>query len=436
MKARWSKRGRLSAMQIDRILDGDLNASDERFGPLASLVDEIRVAYSVDVAPDVRKKHLRAMSSSFEPAPWARKVRRVRFGTPRIGLVPRAAVAALGLAVASGTALAATGNIPAPIANVAKRVGLNVGGANDPTPAAISDGEPKASASGSSVDVKGEEEGVAPPAATVLADLSNPGVDLDAFLGGRAMDHLRAFAEDIGPRSAESAGETLAADYISRQISKLGWRVERRAFPLPQGGHSYNVVGTPPGFRETSRYLIVGAHYDSIGPGANANASGLGALVEIARALDVRAATLPVMIVAFGAGEQQPTLGSPAEIGSRWFVNEMTEEARSNLEAFVNLDEVGLDDPVACARLSTRRTEATRQCLAVAEVAGIPAYERITPSWSDNGSFQVKGLNAVWLWTGLDECCTHTERDTVEHVHPEAVDRAGRLALAMLRSYQ
>jgi hypothetical protein len=84
----------------------------------------------------------------------------------------------------------------------------------------------------------------------------------------------------------------------------------------------------------------------------------------------------------------------------------------------------------------TRRTQATRRCLTVARVAGIRAYERETPSWSDNGSFQAKGLNAVWLWTGLDQCCKHTKRDTIDHVDAEALDRAGRLALAMLRSYE
>jgi hypothetical protein len=261
-------------------------------------------------------------------------------------------------------------------------------------------------------------------------------VDLGSFFANSAMDHIDAVAGKIGARTSGSKGEVLTADYLSKQISELGWRAERRAFPLPQGGQSWNIVGAPPGFRDTSPYLLVGAHYDSVGPGANANASGLGVLVEVARALDERSAALPVVVVAFGAGEQQPAFGSPSDVGSRYYLRGMSDSARKNLVAFVDLDEVGLDEPIACTRLVTRRTEATKRCLAVAEIAGIDAYERVTPSWSDNGVFQSKGLNAVWLWTGLDECCKHSSRDTVDHLNAEAIERAGRLALAMVRSYE
>ncbi|MGH2760915.1 MAG: hypothetical protein ACRDKJ_15300, partial [Actinomycetota bacterium] len=71
--------------------------------------------------------------------------------------------------------------------------------------------------------------------------------DPGTFALDGAMDHVRALAVEIGQRDAGTEGDGLAAAYIARSISALGWRAERRAFALPQGGESWNVVGIPPG---------------------------------------------------------------------------------------------------------------------------------------------------------------------------------------------
>jgi hypothetical protein len=68
-------------------------------------------------------------------------------------------------------------------------------------------------------------------------------------------------------------------------------------------------------------------------------------------------------------------------------------------------------------------------------LTGVPAKEVVTPDWSDNGSFLRVGMNAAALWAGEQPCCNHTPRDTIEKVQPDAVQRAGVLALAILRSY-
>jgi hypothetical protein len=61
--------------------------------------------------------------------------------------------------------------------------------------------------------------------------------------------------------------------------------------------------------------------------------------------------------------------------------------------------------------------------------------ERETPDWSDNGTFLREGMNATWLWTGEYPCCYHNPKDTIDIVRPGDVDRSGRLALAIVRSY-
>jgi hypothetical protein len=276
---------------------------------------------------------------------------------------------------------------------------------------------------------------VAPTATpSSLAPTSDPGV----FGIDGAMDHVRALSVDIGYRLAGTEGDAEAAEYIGQRIQALGWRVERRAFALPHGGESWNVVGIPPGFDERSPYLMIGGHYDSLnGPGANDNASGIGVLLELARLLDERPADLPVLFVAFGAEERQPTPDRPQphHVGSRHYVAQMSPDARRNLVSMVNVDMVGHGDTLLCGRMSSGPREGTERCLARARELQIDVRERVTPDWSDNGSFLRQGMNAAWLWTGELECCYHNPRDTIDVVRPADVERSGRLALAIVRSY-
>ena len=263
-----------------------------------------------------------------------------------------------------------------------------------------------------------------------------PTIDPGAFGLDAAMEHVRALAVEVGNRMAGTEGDGLAAEYIARRLEALGWRAERRPFPLPQGGESWNVVGIPPGFDEREPYLLLGGHYDSLnGPGANDNASGIGVVLEIARAVDVRPAPLPVLVVAFGAEERQPTPDRPHHIGSLDYVAKMSPDARRNLTAMVNVDMVGHGDTITCGRMSVGPREGTERCVRLAGELDIPARERVTPDWSDNGSFLTEGMNAAWLWTGELPCCFHNPRDTIDVVRPADVDRSGRLALAIVRSY-
>jgi len=248
----------------------------------------------------------------------------------------------------------------------------------------------------------------------------------------------RALSVEIGRRDAGLPGAARAADYIAAELGKVGWRVERRPFPLPQGGLSWNVVAAPPGFSEQRPYLLLGGHYDTLrGPGANDNGTGIGVGLELVRELSVDPAPLPVAFVAFGAEEIQPVPGTGHHhIGSRFYVAHMSAQARRNLVAYVNLDMVGIGPVVLCMRTSTGPREGTLRCVRKGVEIGVPTKETITPDWSDNGSFLREGMNAVALWTGDQVCCNHTPRDTIDKVQPDALQRVGELASAILRSYR
>jgi aminopeptidase YwaD len=258
--------------------------------------------------------------------------------------------------------------------------------------------------------------------------------DFDAI---KAMDHVRALSAEIGIRMSGTPGDEKAAKYIERELGELGWHHELQPFPLPQGGTSWNVIGRPESFDPRyAKYLIVGGHFDSLnGPGANDNGTGIGIALEIARRVSVDPAPLPVMVVAFGAEERQPTPKVNHHVGSQYFVPHMTAEEKRNLVAFINIDMVGIGSPIICGRMSVGPREGTDRCLSKAAELDIPAKLRVTPDWSDNGTFLKAGLNAAWLWTGDDPCCYHSPKDRYERVRIDDVGRAGDLALAMVRSY-
>ena len=286
----------------------------------------------------------------------------------------------------------------------------------------------------------------APPAATPAATPALtqapvatpvPGPDDSGFGIERAMADARVLAVDIGNREAGTPGDAEAAAYLAAELEEAGLIAQRRPFALPQGGESWNVVGTPPDVDvERDRYLIVGGHYDSLrGPGGNDNASGTAAALEIARVLAARPATLPVVFVAFGAEESQPVPGVAHHIGSIAYTDGMSQAARANLVAMINLDMVGHGDTIILGHLGLGPEEATERLERIARELGIGVRRMETPDWSDNGSFLKRGMNAGWLWSG-DRPEKHSPQDTFETIRTSDVARSGRLAIATLRSYR
>jgi hypothetical protein len=129
----------------------------------------------------------------------------------------------------------------------------------------------------------------------------------DQALTSRLQAHVTRLAGEIGERNVFVA-EALwrAAAYIEDEWGRMDYAVERLEYRV-FGIECANLVATRQGSSRKGEILLLGAHYDSVSgsPGANDNASGIAALLELSRMFRVLEPALTVRFVAF-VNEEPP----------------------------------------------------------------------------------------------------------------------------------
>jgi acetylornithine deacetylase/succinyl-diaminopimelate desuccinylase-like protein len=129
----------------------------------------------------------------------------------------------------------------------------------------------------------------------------------DQLLTHRLRAHVTRLAEEIGERNVfNSEALWRAAAYIEAKWGALGYGVDRLEYDVP-GIRCANLIATREGTTRRKEILLLGAHYDSVvgSPGANDNASGVAALLEISRMFQAFEPEITVHIVAF-VNEEPP----------------------------------------------------------------------------------------------------------------------------------
>ena len=236
----------------------------------------------------------------------------------------------------------------------------------------------------------------------------------EAIVGFLADDELQG-------REAGMHGSRLAARYLASCLKEAGiaplekdnyyqpfeaynkerqqrgrWQVHPDSIAiLEQGVHRIlqmsNVLGTIPGERP-DEYVIVGAHFDHLGVdetlandriynGADDNASGVSAVLQIARAfLATGQKPLRTVIFAFWDGEEKGLLGSKYFVQSCPFI--------SQVKGYLNFDMIGRNNKPEqdIARYSLRLQPDYR------------AWDRPTGG-SDNASFALCNIPIIWYHT-------------------------------------
>jgi aminopeptidase YwaD len=185
---------------------------------------------------------------------------------------------------------------------------------------------------------------------------------------------------------------------------------------------SRNVVAEKTGTAQ--RVVVIGAHYDTVPnvPGANDNASGTAVILTIAQALSQRTLPFTVRFIAFGSEE----LGL---LGSRAYVDSLSDEELGQLVAMLNFDALGSGTSLGVSGdpdLTDIVVEQGRQQGIDVEVSpGLPG------SSSDHASFASVGIPVIMFFSN-DSSRIHTPQDTLEFINPDLPGKSATLGLDLL----
>jgi aminopeptidase YwaD len=277
-------------------------------------------------------------------------------------------------------------------------------------------------------------------------------------------------------RATGTAGNDTAAAYLARRLAALGVRplvvdtarAECRATPQrascrtflqpfvargaemahaghPEGVPTQNVVALIPGRDAALRgeYVVIGAHFDHLGRspagaldpeakdairnGADDNASGTAAVLELARIFATRPARRSILVAHF-SGEELGLLGS------QWLV-EHPPVPLDSITGMVNFDMVGRlrNDKLIVYGVAT-----ALELPGILDSANVAPRLRVSAQGdgfgpSDHSSFYAKGIPVLHFFTDLHDDY-HRATDDVEKIDVAGEARVVAMAERVVRA--
>jgi Zn-dependent M28 family amino/carboxypeptidase len=248
------------------------------------------------------------------------------------------------------------------------------------------------------------------------------------------MEHIKRLAQGIGIRPGGSAAEDEAVAYTSDYLTSLGYQPVITEVPLPNGKTSHNVVAMKKG--SSSLTVLISGHLDTkkTTPGANDNASGTAAVLEVARDVADADITPTIVFALFGTEEIIDTNKTHHHYGSRAYVANMTAADREDLVGMISLDMVAYGTTFNVRTMRKGPAELRDMLLSYSRAndAGLVyLWDNGPTGWSDHAPFELAGYPAVWLqW--LPDPTYHQAGDTYEHCDERVLRKTGRFLLDFL----
>jgi aminopeptidase YwaD len=262
-------------------------------------------------------------------------------------------------------------------------------------------------------------------------------VDLKRHASFLASDTLEG--RQSGTRGSQAAAAYLAAELRRCSLTPAD---NARDFRQPFGQNYTNViarrVGSDPALKD--ELIVIGAHYDhvgygsasnSFGPlgvihnGADDNASGVAALLEISEAL-CEIAPARTIVFAFWDGEEVALLGS-----QHWIAN--TPDAATTVKFALNLDMIGRLRSDGVQVMGWRSAAGLRTALSAANVSEqVPLQfgAVVTPD-SDHQSFYSNRIPVLHFDTGKHDDY-HRPSDDVERLNWTGLRQIARVAAQLV----
>lgn len=324
---------------------------------------------------------------------------------------------------------------------------------------------------GYSTPVPGEENPnlPIPTPAPVGAKLYNL---LNQVSADRLMQHVSVLASFESrhinsPQDSPSIGIGAAYRYLYGQFEQIWQDVQARTTEdyFTVFSHSFqagafgkttnqqNIVGVINGTEPGAGAIVIGAHYDSTdmynqsnatinAPGADDNASGVAAVVEMMRILSKERPRRTLVFVLFSAEEHDRQ-------GSRTFVRDYIKAYQIPVALMINLDTIGsIDDKFGNTNDHQIRIFADPNSPASVHYARMLDFicdnhctdlevvvnERIDRDgrYGDHFSFNESGYPAVRFTEALEDTNHREGSDTVNYIEPEYLARSTRTVLTAL----
>lgn len=216
----------------------------------------------------------------------------------------------------------------------------------------------------------------------------------------------------------------LSINLLTKAVIEANARYEKNA-------RTMNVVGMIEGSdpKLKNEYLVIGAHLDHVGsqagllfPGANDNASGSAAVIEIASAF-VKGGLQPkrsIIFVLFASEEQGLN-------GAKHFV-ESWKKGYDKITAMFNLDCIGYGDSIQVGngKSSPKLWEIANQ------IDETSFDSMINRTWNGGGAdatpFYEKGIPSLYFVTTNSYAHLHLPSDKVETLNPDLFEKVVKLA--------
>jgi len=200
-----------------------------------------------------------------------------------------------------------------------------------------------------------------------------------------------------------------------------------------EDGESANIIALKKSEKASAKTLIIGAHYDSVDcPGANDNASGTAALMEIARVLKNVKLPFNIKFIAFGA-EEVGLKGSIYHANTHYG----TQASRQNIIGMINMDMVATGEGLQILRENQNSVD-TLHILAQqsARILNI-AFEDQWSGRSDHAPFEQSGIPVVFLQYGpVSPNLYHTEKDNMDIIDSDKLNNTIKVVLNLISRMQ
>lgn len=257
--------------------------------------------------------------------------------------------------------------------------------------------------------------------------------------------YLAEFAS-YGIKSTGSTNNNNAFNWLKNKYLAFGYsesQISENAFSY-NGNTTKNLILTKTGTTYPNTYVIVCAHYDTIGgPGVNDNGSGTAVLLEMARILKDVTTEYSIKFINF-TGEEQGLKGSQNYVST--VVN--ATNPKMNIKLVFNIDQVGgvagkVNNKINCERDTNNSPSTNNEASAAVTqelMNCVSLYSTLQPNLSyayasDYMPFQANNEVITGFYEYTESTKPHTSGDTLANMDPTFVFNVAKAALGAVQHF-